>query len=203
MAFRRRRQPRIGAAPRPPTPGWLLLLVGLAVGAAGVLVTQLVLKRYGAADGLAGLFSPSKPPPQVKAPPPPKPAPQPKFDFYTVLPELETVLPDKAARDQPPKAATGEPASVYILQAGSFAGFQDADHLKARLALSGLIAQIQKITIEGRGTYHRVRLGPYARLEELDAADGQLRKLGVKSLRLKVKKTAVNADGRGPAQSSR
>lgn len=167
-------------------PGWLWLLFGLALGVSVVLVTQLVLNRAGAGDGIAGLFR-SRP---AAKPAPPKnpaetPAPKPKFDFYTVLPETETVLP---RRQQSAKAAAPEAGVSYVLQAGSFASFPDADQLKARLALTGLVAHIQKVTIEGRGEYHRVRLGPYERLQELDAVDQQLRKLGMQPIRLKVKK---------------
>ena len=181
MAVRRRAP---GTA-RKRMPGWLLLLFGLALGVSAVLITQLVLKRAGAGDGIAGLFNarPSAPPAPAKKPPEP-PAPKPKFDFYTVLPETETVLP----RQKNAKAAKPEEGVSYVLQAGSFASFQDADQLKARLALSGLVAHIQKVTIEGRGEYHRVRLGPYERLQELDDADQQLRKLGMQPIRLKVKK---------------
>lgn len=179
----RRRPP--GTTGRKRMPGWLLLLFGLALGVSAVLITQLVLKRAGAGDGIAGLFR-SRP---AETPAPPKkseaPAPKPKFDFYTILPETETVLP----RRQPSaKAAPPETGVSYVLQAGSFANFQDADQLKARLALTGLVAHIQKVTIEGRGEYHRVRLGPYERLQELDATDRQLRKLGMQPIRLKVKK---------------
>jgi len=184
MAMRRRT-----AGSKRRLPGWLLLLFGLALGASAVVVTQLILKRGGAGDGLAGLFAaraPEKPP--KKAPEPPAPV-KPKFDFYTVLPETETVLPDRRAKSAKP-ARTEEGVS-YILQAGAFASFQDADQLKARLALNGLVAHIQKVTIEGRGEYHRVRLGPYDRLEELDGIDQQLRKLGVQAIRLKVKKASA------------
>jgi len=77
---------------------------------------------------------------------------------------------------------------IYVLQAASFATFNEADQLKAKLALSGLSAQIQKVTIEGQGDRYRVRLGPFGKIEELDAAAQQLGKLGLKPLRLKVKK---------------
>ena len=70
----------------------------------------------------------------------------------------------------------------------SCAGFEEADQLKAKLALSGLVAQIQKISIEGKGEYHRVRLGPYGNIDQLDATAQQLLKMGIKAIRLKVKK---------------
>lgn len=189
MAARR----RPAGAGRGRMPGWALLLLGLVLGVATVLITQLVLKRHGAGDGLAGLFSsrPAEKPAKKVAEPPTAPAPKaPKFDFYTVLPETETVLSDRRRPDRTKPAKT-ETGVSYVLQAGSFATFADADQLKARLALTGLVAQIEKVTIDGRGEFHRVRLGPYARLQELDAADQQLRHAGVRALRLKVKKTGA------------
>lgn len=171
-----------------PLPGWALLLLGLALGIAAVLLTQLVLSRAGSNDGLAGLFR-ARPPaaePAVKRERQPDPI-KPKFDFYTVLPEIETVLPERGARERTAKAERNGEAVSYVLQAGSFANFADADQLKARLALQGLEAHIQKVTIEGKGEYHRVRLGPYQSLDDLDAANRQLAKLGIKTLRLRVK----------------
>lgn len=168
-------------------PGWLLLVLGLALGAAAVLMTQLMVNRSGSKDGIAGLFT-SKPKTEDRTAPAKKPEPtpaKPKLDFYTVLPEVETVLPDRMSRTKTVKAEDGV---GYILQAGSFASFADADQLKAKLAFQGLQAQIQKVTVEGRGEFHRVRLGPYGRVEELDAASQQLAKMGIKPIRLKVKK---------------
>jgi len=96
-------------------------------------------------------------------------------------------LPERRARAKPVKTKPEEGVS-YILQAASFAGFEEADHLKAKLALAGLVAQIQKVSIEGRGDYYRVRLGPFDKLENLDATEQQLKQFGIaKPLALKVK----------------
>jgi cell division protein FtsN len=46
-----------------------------------------------------------------------------------------------------------------VLQAGSFKNFSDADRRKAQLALLGIEAQIQKVSIDDN-TFHRVRIGP-------------------------------------------
>ncbi len=178
-----------GRGVRKGLPRWVVLLLGLTLGIASVLIAQIVMKRSGSNDGLAGLFAKTK---RADPPPPKRAEPavaKPKLDFYTVLPEVETVLPDRN-RAKAAKAERPEEGVRYILQAGSFASFQDADQLKAKLALQGVQAQIQKVTIEGRGEYHRVRLGPYERVEELDAASLQLAKLGLKPIRLKVKKDA-------------
>jgi cell division protein FtsN len=111
--------------------------------------------------------------------------------FYTILPEVETPLPPR----EPKKTAQAKPAmpeegARYVLQAASYSDFEDADRLKARLALAGLEANIEKVTIEGKGDFYRVRLGPYDKLEALDDADRRLAEQGIKPLRLKLKKPA-------------
>jgi cell division protein FtsN len=171
-------------------PRWAVLLLGLALGVASVLLTQLVISRAGSSDGIAGLLAKAR---RVEPPAPKRPEPiaaKPKLDFYTVLPEVETVLPDRGTRTKPTKLERVETGERYVLQAGSFVNFEDADQLKAKLALQGLPSQIQKITIEGKGEYHRVRLGPYEKLEEFNAANQQLAKLGLKPIRLRVKGAA-------------
>ena len=170
-------------------PGWLLLLVGIGIGVAGVMLWQIYSHRRDGRSGLANLFSSIDKPaerPVKKEPEPAKP-PKPKFDFYTILPETETVLPERRGKPKAVKANPEEGVS-YILQAGSFAGYEEADQMKARLALLGLVAHIQKITIGGKGEYYRVRLGPYEKIEQLDATAPQLQKMGIKAIRLKVKK---------------
>ncbi|HEX9811013.1 MAG TPA: SPOR domain-containing protein [Burkholderiales bacterium] len=169
-------------------PGWVVLLLGLALGAASVLLVQLVNNRAGSTDGIAGLFTlrarPAEPAPAKQRGSAPL---KPKLDFYTVLPEIETILPERGTRAKTAKAERADADARYILQVGSFGSFADADQLKAKLALQGMAATIQKVTIEGKGEYHRVRLGPYEKLDDLDNAGERLSKLGIKSLRLKVK----------------
>lgn len=190
MAQARRRSP--GRRARWLKRGWVLLFLGIGIGVASAMLWQMLAHRADGRSGLANLFSSLRKPATSakKAPetPPPSP-PKPKFDFYTILPETETVLPPerRAAKSKTAKAKPEEGVS-YILQAGSFASFEEADQLKARLALSGMVAQIQKVTVEGKGEYHRVRLGPYEHIDQLDTADQQLQKMGIKAIRLKVKK---------------
>ena len=190
---------RRSSGPRWHKRGWLLLLVGIGIGVAGVMLTQMLTHRADGRGGLSNLFSSFNKPAEKPAKKAPEPAklPKPKFDFYTILPETETVLPERRARAKPVKTKPEEGVS-YILQAGSFAGFEEADHLKAKLALAGLVAQIQKVTIEGRGDYYRVRMGPFDKLENLDAAEQQLKQLGIsKPLALKVKSAPADAPDAG------
>ncbi len=192
MATRRkrtaRRRLRLGPLPR-----WGLLAVGLAVGIALTAIGQLVVERARSpGTGLNTLLTRAEKPraasTETPAAPTAEPRPKPRYDFYTILPEIETVLPEKAegTDSRSAKQAAVEPGAHYVLQAASFARFEDADRLKAKLALNGLVAHIQKVSIEGRGEYHRVRLGPYTGFQELDAVDRRLRELGIRALRLKL-----------------
>jgi cell division protein FtsN len=173
-------------------PTWSLLALGLAVGIALTVLLQLLAQRaHAPGSGLSTLFSSAEktPRPAAKTPPPKPPAKIPKYDFYTILPEIETVLPEtETPAVNKPRGAASTTNVSYVLQAASFARFEDADRLKAKLTLNGLVAHIQKVVIEGRGEYHRVRLGPYSSLNELDAADQRLRALGIHGLRLKLKR---------------
>jgi cell division protein FtsN len=185
MAQIKRRSPGGG---KKKSRGWLLLVLGLGIGIATAYLAQLVTERD-LHRTVASWFKREKSAPTQAQKEPAKP--KSKFDFYTILPETETVLPEREPRQAPRVAKTTPEESVnYVLQAGSFPTYEDADQLKAKLALQGLTAHIQKVTIEGKGEFHRVRLGPYEKLEELDAANQQLSKLGLKTMRLKVKKGA-------------
>jgi cell division protein FtsN len=179
--------------------GWMLVLLGIGIGVATVLLWQLVTRQADAKGGLANLWARLTHPAERRTEPASKPAAdaskgtKPKYDFYIILQEGETLVSERdLAKGKPTaKTAKAEEGVSYFLQAGSFARFEDADQLKARLALTGLVAQIQKVTLEGRGTYHRVRLGPYAKLEDMEQANRQLRDLGIKALASKVRRDAT------------
>ena len=181
-------------------PRWLMLLLGLGIGITGVYLYQMLRERGVSLGSVTKVFSSGeKKTDDKKKDAETKPA-KPKLDFYTILPETETVLPEKTpaktkAKPEPKsetaRPVTAEPGVSYMLQAASFATFSEADQLKARLTISGLAAQIQKVSIEGRGDYYRVRLGPFSKIEELDSATQQLQQAGLKPIRLKVKKEGV------------
>ena len=98
---------------------------------------------------------------------------KPRYDFFTVLPEMEVVVPEqelsrKADRALPTEAETSTASQdQYILQAGSFRNATDAEQMKAQLALLGSMATVQKVTVNGQ-TWHRVRLGPFKGAREAD-----------------------------------
>ncbi len=199
MATRKRAPAR---SRRKSAPSWLWAVVavtlGLGVAAAaywyGTKSTETASKRTERtrAAATAPAATPTKKPAEAPAKPATQAKPaKPRFDFYTILPEVETPLPPR----EPKKAAQAKPAKPeegarYVLQAASYSDFEDADRLKARLALAGLEANIEKVTIDGKGDFYRVRLGPYDKLEALDDADRRLAEQGIKPLRLKLKKPA-------------
>ncbi|MBT3057808.1 MAG: SPOR domain-containing protein [Candidatus Thiodiazotropha sp.] len=125
-------------------------------------------------------------------------APRPTFEFYTILPEMEVVIPDEEivtpARDsevkpaQPTETSPNRKQELYVLQMGSFRKHQDADRLKAKLALIGIEAEIQKVSINNRDTYHRVRSGPYRTQSQLNAVRRLARENNINSLVIKLKK---------------
>ncbi len=194
MAIRRKRTKRPRGKGKK-FPNWSLLALGLAIGVVFTILIQIFVDRVATpGSGLGTLVSRMDKPEQTPAPQ--KSSSQtksepatPKFDFYTILPAVETVLPQAQStkKKKDTKPTVPEKNVRYVLQAASFTKFEDADRLKAELTLNGLLTHIQKVTIEGRGEYHRVRLGPYSNLDELDAAHQRLRKLGFQALRLKVK----------------
>ena len=175
-------------------PNWGLLALGLAIGVVFTILIQIFVDRMATpGSGLGTLVSRMDEPEQTPAPQKSSSqtkneSPKPKFDFYTILPEVETILPQaKLTKEKKDVEPVVEKNISYVLQAASFAKFEDADRLRAELTLNGLSTHIQKVTIEGRGEYHRVRLGPYSNLDELDSVHQRLRRLGIQALRLKVK----------------
>lgn len=111
---------------------------------------------------------------------------KPRFEFYKVLTDKQdkTIVTPAKPADKPPKVADHKPAAVYephLLQAGSFQNADDAEKLKAKLALLGVEANIQSATIPDKGVWYRVRLGPYKTEDEVNRARGFLKQNGVDS----------------------
>src|SRR6266566_6740235 len=187
MAQARKKSSRRGGRKKPR--GWLLVLIGLGIGVAGFYLAQLLVERN-LHHVVRGWFKRERSVETVKQQPE---KPKSKFDFYTILPETDTRPPDRG-RTEPKAVKTEKPKPeepvVYILQAGSFETVEKADQLKAELALQGLQAYIQKVSVEGKGERHRVLLGPYHSADERDTAIQQLGKVGIKPLKLTGKKNA-------------
>ena len=118
-------------------------------------------------------------------------APKTQYDFYTILPEMEIAVPDTEVNESTGKNTAFKHNSKFILQAGSFKKLSQADEMKASLALLGVQAKIQSVTINnansGATTWHRVRLGPYDSFGEMNKIRSRLRKNKIEALLLKLK----------------
>lgn len=185
------------ANPRPsrrPTPCWVWFGAGLVLGAFGFGLAWLKLGGGAGSTILSipGLQQPAAKPQASRQREPEPAASRPRFDFYTILPEMEVVVPREESTAAPPPPGPEPPAAAaaaresYILQVGSFRKHSDADRLKARLALMGIEAEIQKVTINNKDTYHRVRSGPYRNRSNLDRVRTQLKREGIESIAIKL-----------------
>ena len=54
-----------------------------------------------------------------------------------------------------------------MIQVGSFRTNAQADELRARLAFNGIEAGIQRVSDDKGQTWHRVRIGPFAQLQQV------------------------------------
>ena len=180
-----RRKKRSSAKSSSIIPAWIWLTLGILIGL-GIAMFTGSNNRYKSQEQVA---VPSEPAitkePKTKQ----------KFDFYTLLPELEIVIPQEETR--PPKqkptsntntkqATTGYKGG-YLLQAGSFQQFNEADSLKARLALIGVQANIQSVEVN-KTKWHRVQIGPSNDRAALEDLRKRLKSSQIDTILLQAKK---------------
>lgn len=126
-------------------------------------------------------------------PPPVLPAEQPKFDFYKILPGQEEQVTEKELRERARQARAqpgGQQAAlkdVYFIQAGSFQNPAEADNQKARLAILGFESSVEPANLPDKGTWYRVRLGPYTKVDELNKVRQALAQNGIDASLVKIK----------------
>ncbi len=113
---------------------------------------------------------------------------EPKFNFYTILPELEVLIPESETR--PPETknriTSSKANKQYVLQVGSFQNLNDAEKLKANLAFLGLEANIQRVTVNNQA-WHRVRTGPYRNKQQLYKNQKLLKKNDIPAISMELK----------------
>ncbi|MBI4990132.1 MAG: SPOR domain-containing protein [Rhodocyclales bacterium] len=110
---------------------------------------------------------------------------KPRFEFYKILPGSEEPVPQAAPLPAP--AAPAPAGEALFLQAGAFQKPADADNLKARLALMGVEASVQQVTLPEKGVMHRVRIGPYANPDEMARTRTLLAQNGIQASVVRVK----------------
>ncbi|MCX7067060.1 MAG: SPOR domain-containing protein [Methylococcales bacterium] len=108
--------------------------------------------------------------PEVKAP---------QFDFYTILPEKEVVVPEYEIKTRTREERVGQAkATQYMMQAGSYNGSKEAEQMRAKLAAMGIEANIQKAKVENTIRY-RVKLGPFAQIASVNTINARLKQNGI------------------------
>lgn len=202
----RKKTRRKAAAKKSQSPAWLWLLTGILIGLG--VSTWAVLQGYIpqpkqttevkeplpipnkiSADDKTGILDGNN---KGKAA-----SKKPRYDFFTVLEEVEVAVPEKELRQQAkteakqPAEKTATTSKVsgkgnYIIQVGSFRNPKDAESMKAQLAFLGASAHIQKVTINDK-TWQRVRVGPYSSASEVEAMRIRLNNSGIDSRVYQVK----------------
>lgn len=175
-----------------PLPGWIWLTTGLLI---GLFVAFLVYLKDNFQTAPTTASSTSSKASDARAvrkgkaadelPPPPT---RTRFDFYTILPEMEVAVPDEDidAQSKSPATATKK-TGTYILQAGAFRKSEQAERMKASLALIGIEASVQTVTVDNKQTWHRVRIGPYRDLQQLNQVRNRLRENKINAILLRIK----------------
>jgi len=120
---------------------------------------------------------------------------KPRFEFYTILSELEVFVPEPeventSSKPQPSNNKPVETNSIsnkkYLLQAGSFKSQEDAERLKASLALLGVQSSIQSVNIN-RDNWHRVRIGPFSNPTQLRETLSTLKQNNIHAMTMELK----------------
>ena len=196
MAVRRSNSKRRGSRKKTSTgiPAWFWLLGGIVIGL-GIAVALMFrgylpeFKEHSPAVDKPARSVSSKP--LISDKKQPAEPEKPRFDFFTVLPEMEVVVPEQELQRQakskpepvastntnPSEGSTGgsdsnslvSPAQTdrYILQVGSFQNSSEAEQMKAQLAMIGFSASVQTVTVNGQ-SWHRIRVGPFEGAREAE-----------------------------------
>ena len=108
------------------------------------------------------------------------------YDFFKILPSLEVVVPSNTKEAKPDvRPAPETRPGTYVIQAGSYKHFADADRIRAQLALQGIESKVQKVSVD-RDTWHRIRIGPVSNLQQLNHIRDVLRSAHIRALVIRV-----------------
>ena len=118
----------------------------------------------------------------------------PQFDFYTILPDKDVVVPEHEILTRTREERANTPATpvnstihaeeqpkstiAYMMQAGSFKNSIDAEKLRTNLASMGIESRIERAKV-GDVIWHRIKMGPYTQMSSVSAIRTRLRQSGV------------------------
>jgi cell division protein FtsN len=178
-------------------PGWVWMTFGLAIGLSVAFavhvknrnpvttvakVEQQAPAAMSAIDNNSGTAAGA----DTKAETPAGDAPKERFEFYKMLPAFEMVI----SNEEPGDNGEGEPKAIeepgiYMLQAGSFSTYNDANRRIAELALQGIESRVQRASVNNRD-YYRVYIGPIDDLDELNMTRSRLRAAKIDVMRIRL-----------------
>jgi cell division protein FtsN len=122
----------------------------------------------------------------ASTPVPATPAATPKAPAATSQRDPAAILSGQPA--EPAKSTkAGVDPFTYFVQVGAYAKPEDAEQQRARVALLGMSAKISEREQSGR-TVYRVRVGPFERKEQADAAQEKLAGSGVEAALVRVER---------------
>ncbi len=197
----------------PQMPGWVWLIIGLAIGL--VVAAFAYIDRPSHQTAIGSAVTPAATPskdakktdtaaatkpgePRKEDLPVPDKVP-PRYTFYNELPKIEVTIPREYSR--PPPANSSKPAPVppaevkkaldapgaYLVQVGAYKSREEADKQRASLALIGYESRIEQVTLDERDTRFRVRVGPQPDLAAAQAVLAKLEGSNIKGFLVKIK----------------
>ena len=164
--------------------GWLGMSLGLGLGLA--IAVGIYVKDHKPDAALKTAAAKHEKKKAADAEVPEEEPPAKSYDFYDMLPKFEVVVPEKEKDVRPDVHAAPETRpGTYVLQAGSYKNFSDADRIRAQLALQGVESKVQKVSVDA-DTWHRIRIGPISNLDDLNRMRQKLRKSDIDVLVIRV-----------------
>ncbi len=164
------------------------LIVGLVIGSVSTYEWLVNEKKPHTALQLLAKFTKKTPQAEPKSKPVPPP---PKFDFYTMLPNMKI---EAGATQKTETAKTAKPSAPpstqdglkrhYYLQVAALNNFTEANTLRATLLMKGFNAKINRINHEGGHTLYRVWVGPFRTLSTVQRSQKILTENHLESLLL-------------------
>lgn len=158
-------------------PGWVWLCAGLSIGlavAAWVYISRPAQPLPMAQAPVAGDATAAGKRPKVEIPP----KQDSRFKFYDLLESQQVIVPS----DEQKKAAPTTPSSddaQYLIIVASFQDPAKAEEQKASLAMAGVESRVEKVTVDDRETWYRVRVGPEKGLAKAQTVLSQLKVNGI------------------------
>jgi len=118
---------------------------------------------------------------------------KPLYSTRAVVPLAPTAGPHEAtapAGEEKAAPVAAAPAAAVpaddnsgrvMIQTGAFKSAQDADAMRARLALMGLDARVSQVNQDAATVLYRVRIGPYRELDDLSGIRRTLSENGIEA----------------------